>query len=34
MHEDIKQILLTKEQIAARVEETGNQINDEYHGKD
>ena len=34
MHEDIKQILLTKEQIAARVEEMGKQITADYQGKD
>ena len=34
MHEDIKQILLTKEQIAARVAEMGKQITADYQGKD
>ena len=34
MHEDIKQVLLTKEQIAARVEEMGKQITADYQGKD
>ena len=34
MHEDIKQVLLTKEQIAKRVEEMGKQITADYEGKD
>ena len=34
MHNDIKQVLLTKEQIAKRVEEMGKQITADYEGKD
>ena len=34
MHNDIKQVLLTKEQIAKRVEEMGKQITADYKGKD
>lgn len=34
MHDDIKQVLLTKEQIAKRVEEMGKQITADYEGKD
>ena len=34
MHEDIKQVLLTKEEIAARVAEMGKQITVDYQGKD
>ena len=34
MHEDIKQVLLTKEEIAARVAEMGKQITADYQGKD
>ena len=34
MHNDIKQVLLTKEQIAKRVEEMGKQITADYQGKD
>ena len=34
MHDDIKQVLLTKEQIAKRVEEMGKQITADYKGKD
>lgn len=34
MHEDIKKVLLTEEQIAARVQEMGRQITEEYTGKD
>lgn len=34
MHEDIKKILLTKEEIAARVSEMGKQISDDYQGRD
>ena len=34
MHEDIKQVLLTKEEIAARVAELGKQITADYQGKD
>ena len=34
MHNDIKQVLLTKEQIAKRVEEIGKQITADYKGKD
>ena len=34
MHNDIKQLLLTKEQIAKRVEEMGKQITADYEGKD
>ena len=34
MHNDIKQVLLTKVQIAKRVEEMGKQITADYKGKD
>ena len=34
MHNDIKQVLVTKEQIAKRVEEMGKQITADYEGKD
>ena len=34
MHNDVKQVLLTKEQIAKRVEEMGKQITADYKGKD
>ena len=34
MHEDIKQVLLTKEQIAQRVAEMGKQITADYQGKE
>lgn len=33
MHQDIKEILLTEEQIAARVHELGAQITKDYAGK-
>lgn len=33
MHQDIKEILLTEEQIAARVRELGAQITKDYAGK-
>ena len=34
MKNDIKEVLLTKEEIAARVKEIGNQIAKDYEGKD
>lgn len=34
MHDDIKQVLLTKEQIEQRVAELGKQITADYQGKD
>ena len=34
MHDDIKQVLLTKEQIEQRVAEMGKQITADYQGKD
>jgi len=34
MTEDVKEILLTKEQIAARIKEMGDQISADYAGKD
>lgn len=34
MHEDIKTILLTQEQIAARVQEMGRQITADYQGRE
>ncbi len=34
MHEDIKTVLLTKEQIAARVQEMGRMITSDYQGRD
>lgn len=34
MHDDIKTILLTKEQIAARVQEMGRQITEDYQGRE
>lgn len=34
MHDDIKQVLLTKEQIEQRVAEMGEQITADYQGKD
>lgn len=33
MHQDIKEILLTEEQIAARVRELGAEITKDYAGK-
>lgn len=34
MHDDIKTILLTQEQIAARVKEMGRQITEDYQGRE
>ncbi|MDO4920440.1 MAG: hypoxanthine phosphoribosyltransferase [Phascolarctobacterium sp.] len=34
MHDDIKTILLTQEQIAARVQEMGRQITEDYQGRE